>query len=49
MRREEYYRNSMLLMGVDELLTNGYLTIDDFKDCRREIQERVRQWLEMEG
>ena len=44
MRREDYYRNSMLLMGVDELLTNGYLAIDDFKDCRLEIQEKVRQW-----
>ena len=46
MRREDYYRNSMLLMGVDELLTNGYLTIEDFKDCRPEIQEKVRQWIE---
>ena len=44
MRREDYYRNSMLLMGVDELLTNGYLAIDDFRDCRLEIQEKVRQW-----
>ena len=49
MRREEYYRNSMLLMGVDELLTNGYLTIEDFKDCRPETQEKVQQWLGMEG
>ena len=48
MRREDYYRNSMLLMGVDELLTNGYLTIDDFKDCRPEIQEKVRQWARMD-
>ena len=47
MRREDYYRNSMLLMGVDELLTNGYLTIEDFKDCRPEIQEKVRQWLRL--
>jgi hypothetical protein len=43
MRREGYYRNSMLLMGVDELLNSGYLTIDDFKNCRPEIQEKVRQ------
>ena len=27
MQREDYYRNQMLLMGVNELLTNGYLTI----------------------
>ena len=45
-RCEDYYRNSMLLMGVNELLTNGYLTIDDFKDCRPEIQQKARQWLE---
>ena len=45
MRREDYYNNSMLLMGVDELLNSGYLTIDDFKDCRLEIQEKVLQWL----
>ena len=38
MRREDYYRNSMLLMGVD-------VTIEDFKECRPEIQEKVRQWL----
>ena len=45
MRREDYYRNSMLLMGVDELLTNGYLTIEDFKDCRSEIQDKVRNYV----
>ena len=32
-------------MGMDELLTSGYLTIEDFKECRPEIQEKVRQWL----
>jgi hypothetical protein len=37
-----------VLRRCDELLTNGYLTIDDFKGCRPEIQEKVRQWSGME-
>ena len=48
MRREDYYRNTMLLSGAGELLANGYLTLDDFKDVRPEIQDAVRLWARMD-
>lgn len=46
-RRENYYNNTMLLSGAGELLANGYLTLDDFKDVRPEIQDAVRLWARM--
>lgn len=42
MGREDYYRNSMMEMGVEILLKEGYLTFDDFTECREEVRERIR-------
>jgi len=42
MRREGYYRNTMLITGVGELLSNGYLTLDDIKNCRPEVQAHIQ-------
>lgn len=47
-RRENYYRNTMLLSGVGELLTNGYLAMDDLKDFRPEVQAAIRLWARLD-
>ena len=41
-RREDYYRNTMLLSGAGELLANGYLSLDDIEDCRPEVLAAIR-------
>ena len=42
MGREDYYRNSMMEMGVEILLKEGYLTFADFAECREEVREKIR-------
>lgn len=44
MRSEEYYRNTMMLSGVGVLLAEGYLAVEDLKDCREEVQAAIRHW-----
>ncbi|MBR5638257.1 MAG: hypothetical protein IKW83_00695 [Muribaculaceae bacterium] len=41
MRREDYYRTSMLLIGAANLLVEGYLTADDFEECSEEVTKKV--------
>ena len=48
MSREDYYSNTRLLPGAGELLANGYLTLDDFKDFRPEVQFAVKLWARMD-
>ena len=48
MRREDYYRNSMLLSGAGELLANGYISMDDIKDCSPEVQAAIRLWARLD-
>lgn len=45
MIRENYYRTQMMLLGVAELLTDGYISMDDIADCREEIQFAIKQRL----
>ena len=47
MKREDYYRNTMLLTGTSELLTNGYLTLEELKELRPEVQDAIRLWARM--
>ena len=47
-RREDYYRNSMLLTGAGELLANGYISMDDIKDCSSEVQAAIRLWARLD-
>lgn len=44
MRREDYYRNTMMLSGTAALLAEGYLTLDDIEECRDEVQAAIRLW-----
>jgi hypothetical protein len=44
MRREDYYRNTMMLSGAGVLLAEGYLTLEDIKECREEVQAAIRLW-----
>lgn len=37
MEREDYYRNSIIEIGVENLLIEGYLTGQDFAECREEL------------
>ena len=48
MRREDYYRNTMMLSGAGELLAEGYLSLDDIADCREEVQAAIRIWARMD-
>lgn len=41
MRREDYYRNSMIEFGVENLLVEGYLTEQDFVECREELRTQI--------
>ena len=43
-RREEYYCNTMMLSGAGVLLAEGYLAVEDLKDCREEVQTAIRHW-----
>lgn len=47
-RREDYYRNTMLLSGAGELLVNGYITMEDIGDCRPEVQAAIRLWARLD-
>lgn len=44
MRREDYYRNTMIPIGVSTLLSEGYLSLEDIKECRDEVQAAIRHW-----
>lgn len=48
MRREDYYRNTMMLSGAGVLLAEGYLTLKDVTDCREEVQAAIRLWARMD-
>ena len=48
MRREDYYRNTMMLSGTGVLLAEGYLTLEDIKDCREEVQTSIKFWARLE-
>ena len=48
MEREDYYRNTMMLSGAGVLLPEGYLTLEDIKDCREEVQTSIRFWARMD-
>ena len=49
MLREDYYRNTMMLSGTGVLLAEGYLTLEDIKDCREEVQTSIKFWARMEN
>ena len=48
MLREDYYRNTIMLSGAGVLLAEGYLTLEDIKECREEVQTSIRLWAKME-
>jgi hypothetical protein len=48
MQREDYYRNSMMEIGVATLLREGYLTPDDLSDCREEVREEFKRWIKVD-
>jgi len=41
--RENYYRNTMIELGVYVLLKEGYLTFDDLSELRPEVQSDIKQ------
>ena len=43
MEREDYYRNTMIELGVYILLKEGYLTFDDLSELRPEVQSDIKQ------
>ena len=43
MGREDYYRNTMIELGVYVLLREGYLTFDDLSELRPEVQSDIKQ------
>jgi len=43
MEREDYYRNTMIELGVYVLLKEGYLTFDDLSELRPEVQSDIKQ------
>lgn len=45
MEREDYYRNTMIELGVYVLLKEGYLTFDDLSELRSKVQSEIRQGL----
>lgn len=51
MRREDYYRNTMIELGIENLLFEGYLSEADFAGCREELRtyilERHQQFKNM--
>lgn len=51
MRREDYYRNTMIELGIENLFFEGYLTEADFIECREELRayilERHQQFKNM--
>ena len=51
MRREDYYRNTMIELGIENMLFEGYLSEADFVGCRKELRtyilERHQQFKNM--
>lgn len=43
MEREDYYRNTMIELGVYVLLREGYLSFDDLSELRPEVQSDIKQ------
>ena len=43
MGREDYYRNTMIELGVYALLREGYLTFEDLTELRPEVQSDIKQ------
>ena len=43
MGREDYYRNTMIELGVYVLLREGYLTFEDLTELRPEVQSDIKQ------
>ena len=43
MEREDYYRNTMIELGVYVLLREGYLTFEDLTELRPEVQFNIKQ------
>ena len=43
MGREDYYRNTMIELGVYVLLREEYLTFDDLSELRPEVQSAIKQ------
>lgn len=43
MEREDYYRNTMIELGVYVLLREGYLTFDDLSELRPDVQSDIKQ------
>lgn len=41
MQRENYYNSSIMISGVGILLTEGYLTSDDFAECREDVKAAI--------
>ena len=41
MRREDYYRNSMIELGIENLLFEGYLSEADLVGCREELRTYI--------
>ena len=41
MSREDYYRNTMIELGIENLLFEGYLTEADFAGCREELRAYI--------
>ena len=43
MEREDYYRNTMIELGVYVLLREGYLSFEDLTELRPEVQSDIKQ------
>ena len=43
MGREDYYRNTMIELGVYVLLREGYLSFEDLTELRPEVQSDIKQ------
>ena len=41
MGREDYYRNNMIEIGAKILLSEGYLTEQDFEECREDLRSNI--------
>ncbi|MCR5043306.1 MAG: hypothetical protein K6A93_04105 [Bacteroidaceae bacterium] len=41
MARENFYRNSFIEIGIENLLNEGYLTEEDFSECRKELSDYI--------
>ena len=48
MRMEDYYRNSMLTIGLANLLHDGYLTTEDIASLPEDLKAIVRHFATLE-